>query len=243
MSLYVTLRSDSHHHEFPNNQAHWFKVRLPTPLRLTEAGWQVGLSSIVLPDSTVPFQHLVPKDEPLWEMSGYYIDYKGATQWKTYFMKMEHVTHPVVDGISFMTSLVRWFQKQFTEGFSFKYGYQALHQGKNTLPVLTWEGPDLLLDNQKVARTFLAGAGNFLPHVSINHHLAIKMGWFTYDQKQGYQLGPNLLMIFHDGKIPGKQEADWTDGDRNPEYYRTGKDKSGVTWILLTCVLAGNSSI
>ena len=49
MSLYVTLRSDSHRHEFPNNQAHWFKVRLPTPLRLTEAGWQVGLSSIVLP--------------------------------------------------------------------------------------------------------------------------------------------------------------------------------------------------
>ena len=60
------------------------------------------------------------------------------------------------------------------------------------------------------------------------------MGWFTYDTQTGYQIGPNLQMIFNDGKIPSKQEADWTDGDRNPEYYRTGKDQSGVTWIFLT---------
>jgi len=36
MSFYATLPSHANRREFPNNQANWFKIRLPKPLRLTE---------------------------------------------------------------------------------------------------------------------------------------------------------------------------------------------------------------
>ena len=46
MSFYVTLPSHDNRREFPNNQANWFKIRLPHPLRLPGGQWQVGLSAI-----------------------------------------------------------------------------------------------------------------------------------------------------------------------------------------------------
>lgn len=60
MSFYVTLPSHANRSEFPNNQANSFKIRLPSPLRLLDQGWQVGLSSISMPDSTVDLTALNP---------------------------------------------------------------------------------------------------------------------------------------------------------------------------------------
>ena len=61
MSFYVTLPSHSHGAEFPNNRANWFKIRLPHPLQLGGGQWQVGLSSISLPDAGVDIFQLVPR--------------------------------------------------------------------------------------------------------------------------------------------------------------------------------------
>ena len=62
MSFYVTLPSHANRHEFPDNQANSFKIRLPQPLRLTGGPWQVGLSVISLPDARVNLYELVKKD-------------------------------------------------------------------------------------------------------------------------------------------------------------------------------------
>ena len=62
MSFYVTLPSHANRREFPNNQANWFKIRLPCPLRLPGSQWQVGLSAISLPDTRVNLYDLVKKD-------------------------------------------------------------------------------------------------------------------------------------------------------------------------------------
>ena len=62
MSFYVTLPSHSNRCKFPNNQANWFKIRLPHPLRLPSGQWQVGLSAISLPDARVNLYELVQKD-------------------------------------------------------------------------------------------------------------------------------------------------------------------------------------
>ena len=72
MSFYVTLPSHANRKEFPSNQANWFKVRLPTPLRLTEVAWQVGLSSISIPDAKVHLKDLVPGDQTMFDTSAYY---------------------------------------------------------------------------------------------------------------------------------------------------------------------------
>ena len=63
LSFYVTLPSHANKSEFPGNQAKAFKIQLPHPLHLPGSGWQVGLSSISLPDSKVNIYHLVPKDD------------------------------------------------------------------------------------------------------------------------------------------------------------------------------------
>ena len=42
MPFYVTLPSHSNRGEFPNNQANWFKIRLPYPLWLPGGQGQVG---------------------------------------------------------------------------------------------------------------------------------------------------------------------------------------------------------
>ena len=62
MSFYVTLPSHSNRSEFPNNQANWFKISLPYPLRLPGGQWQVGLSAISLPDTRVNLYELVKKN-------------------------------------------------------------------------------------------------------------------------------------------------------------------------------------
>ena len=57
----MTLPSHANQREFPNNQANWFKICLPHPLRLPGGQWQVGLSAISLPDTRVNLYDLVKK--------------------------------------------------------------------------------------------------------------------------------------------------------------------------------------
>ena len=63
MSFYVALPSHANRREFPQNQAHSFKIRLPHPLHLPGGQWQVGLSAISLPDRRVNMYDLVKKGD------------------------------------------------------------------------------------------------------------------------------------------------------------------------------------
>ena len=63
--FYVQVLSSSNESEFPDNGPNYFKNRLPYPLRLPERGWQVGLSSISLPDTTLNLTKLSALTSPL----------------------------------------------------------------------------------------------------------------------------------------------------------------------------------
>ena len=49
-SFYVTLLSQDDKDQFPANQPHRFKNRLPRPIRFVGSDWQVGLVSLSIPD-------------------------------------------------------------------------------------------------------------------------------------------------------------------------------------------------
>jgi len=120
MSFYVTLPSHANRQEFPNNQANWFKIRLPHPLRLTGESWQVGLGSISIPDTTVNLTALVPSGQPLIGMSCYRIDVNNSPKLESENLPLKALEDDasVVDGVSFMKSSLKWFDKKFTELFT-----------------------------------------------------------------------------------------------------------------------------
>ena len=78
--------------EFPTNQANWFKIRLPQPLRLTGSQWQVGLSAISLPDTGVNIFNLLQADQFVFGTSSYRLTSEGRTV-RRYKMKMDDLKH------------------------------------------------------------------------------------------------------------------------------------------------------
>ena len=239
MSFYVTLPSHANRQEFPNNQANGFKIRLPQPLRLGGEGWQVGLSSISIPDTTLNLSGLAPVGEDIMGMGCYRVDTNDNVRLETQNLPLKTIQDDisVVDGVSFMKKALKWFDKRFTELFWRYYGYKAVDNGKNTCPLFKWENQDLLLDNSSVARRIilpLAGL-DYMPHVAFNKHLALKMGWFKENAGGGFTIGPNLLMIYPNGRVPAKNEYDWrTTRTLDPLYYTSRTDQNQVTWIYLS---------
>jgi len=61
----------------------------------------------------------------------------------------------------------------------------------------------------------------FVPHLAFNAHLAQKMGWFTKKDNGEFVIGPNLLMVFPDGKVPATNAADWLSPAKTPLYYKS----------------------
>jgi len=123
MSFYVTLRSHVNRREFPNNQAYWFKIRLPYPLRLPGGGWQVGLSAISLPDTRVNLYELVAKGEHVlgikWHQHVPNQSEKGGTHVKygVAVTKIDDVEdwNWVIDGVSFMKAAIPNVEQQRQE--------------------------------------------------------------------------------------------------------------------------------
>ena len=124
MSFYVTLPSHANRHEFPNNQANSFKIRLPQPLRLPGGSWQVGLSAISLPDTHVNLYELVQKDgfimSTTWDQiypkpggkDGETVGRNGSAQ--TLINDVKDLDW-VVDGVSFMKTTITHLEQRRKE--------------------------------------------------------------------------------------------------------------------------------
>ena len=235
MSFFVTLPSHSSLKEFPDNQSNAFKVRLPEPLRLMGDNWQVGLSSLSLPDTDVNLSKLANPEEYIFGETCYVIEY-GGTRWaRTHNLRMDTLTKqrwPISDGVSFMKAILKWSDKTFNEENWQKYGYFYLENNQNTCLKFTWQGEDLFLDNNNVAR-FELRPGVFVPSMGINLKMCLKMGWFEKNGNSGYKLGPNLQMTYPKGRIPAKNEADYLSGT-DPLYFKSDTDPVGTTWMLLS---------
>jgi len=126
MSFYVTLPSHANRHEFPNNQANSFKIRLPQPLRLPGGSWQVGLSAISLPDTHVNLYDLVQKDGYImgtsWDQTYPKLGGSvGEMQDRTFTAQtlINDIQHwdwvVAMDGVSFMKATITHLEQQRKE--------------------------------------------------------------------------------------------------------------------------------
>jgi len=214
MSFYVTLPSHANRREFPNNQANWFKIRLPHPLRLLGGQWQVGLSAISLPDARVNFYELVQKDGYImstsWDQT---IPKRGATNGemqtrlgtaRTLINDIQHLDW-VVDGVSFMEATIAHLEQRRKET-EIQGGRFTNDQGIHTYVKVRWEGDDLLIDKTNVCH-----CDNDTPAITIYTKLALKMGWLR-KIASGLILGPNLQQEFMGDQIPDMtKNSTWND--------------------------------
>ena len=238
MSFFVTLPSHTSLQEFPNNYASSFKVRLPEPLRLMGDNWQVGLSSLSLPDTDVNLSKLANPNEYIFGETCYIMLGSQRIQ-KTFNLRFDTLTEyrwPVSDGVSFMKGILKWTDKRFQEENWQSYGFHYKENNQNTCLTWTWQGEDLFLDNSHVARhQYTSGAvQNYSPFVAFNKRVCLKMGWFV-ETESGFQLGPNLIMSFPNGKVPAKNEVDFvTVPASDPLYFTSDTDANNTTWMFLS---------
>ena len=216
--MYVTLPSHANRQEFPNNQANWFKTRLPQPLRLTGESWQVGLSSISIPDTGVNLGHLVPPGQAVFGFSCVRKLLINKLIYHFHNMTMEDLKDDdsVLDGVSFMKAFLRWMKQQEADDYKHEYESVAKHSGKNTCLLFKWDNDDLVMDNSNVIRQRFPRVADLLPHFAFHTLLGQKMGWIQQNTHGDWELGSNLQMIFHIDKVPFKGVSDFRDRDGNP---------------------------
>ena len=240
MSFYVTLPSHANRHEFPNNQANSFKIRLPKPLQLSGGGWQVGLSAISLPDTGVNIFNLLPADQFVFGTSAYRLTSK-AREVRSFNMKMDDLKDDpsIVDGVTFMKAYLNWVTQRMTIAYLPYYGIPDTENGKKTGTTFEWEDEDLVMNNRNVQRYKYGRITStdlffYIPHFSIHALLAEKMGWFKKNDQGQYALGPNLSIEFRDGRVPAKDDIEMRNAKDDPEYYQVTTDQNGTIWIWLS---------
>ena len=190
MSFYVTLPSHANKGEFPGNQANAFKIRLPHPLHLPGSGWQVGLSSILLPDSKVNIYHLVPKDDFIisttWlkqvpQQGEDLIEEQGSASCLVNDLRD---LDSVVDAVHFMKAAINLLEQQRLEnGVEHEQGSQFVtSEGKRTYIKFLWddagEEEEVLIDNTNMSY----GGFSKTLKVFIHEGLAIRMGWLKKNE-------------------------------------------------------------
>ena len=234
--MYVTLLSHANRQEFPHNQPNGFKNRLPHPLRLTDGNWEVGLSSISIPDTGLNLDHIVPVGEHVfWTTIVRKVTDIRNHVFEHQYMKMEDLKEDdsIVDGVSFMKAYIRWMQQDAVEDFKREYESSGLDNGKYLHTRFKWEGDDLVLDNSAVNRVRFRGIGigYLMPHFAFNSVLAEKMGWMQKMADGTWKLGPNLTMVYHKNQIPRKGQYDFLDAEGNPMLLNSSIDKDKTLWF------------
>ncbi|KAJ7375312.1 hypothetical protein OS493_002060 [Desmophyllum pertusum] len=216
MSFYVTLPSHANKNEFPSNQANSSKIRLPHPLHLPGSGWQVGLSSISLPDSKVNIYHLVDKNEYIVGME--WMKYEGGSTTllngsAVIMVDDVHGLDSVIDGVSFMKAVISALeQKRIFDEIGPVFGSKFVtDDGKHMYVKFRWEGENLLMDNNHV----YCGGVSLSPDLIIHKGLAMKMGWLKKNSDGKFALGPNLQQEFINDVVPDLKNTKYDVQDLN----------------------------
>ena len=234
--MYVALPSHANRAEFPNNQANSFKIRLAEPLRLAGEGWQVGLSSISMPDTGVNLSYIVPYNQPVFKTSCVRKKKDGTFAYQFHKLPLEALKadHSIVDGVTFMKAYLRWLEQQQNQDFRREYESGEKDGDKHTCLQFKWEEDDLVLDNSKLARVRFRFVNDPLPSFAFNSVLGLKMGWIRTNWKNEWDAGVNLQIVYNDGKVPTVRQRDFQDKNGYPFYMRYETDRFGVTWFYLS---------
>ena len=189
--------------EFPKNQPHSFKVRLPDhlPFEYDSDEWSVGLSSISLPDAKVDLKPLVGAhkgvgDDTLLMATWKYVQ-KGSTRQNkagTGTVRVKDIADQpnIVDGVTLIMTLFNLLDQKRVQSLP-----QNTEQNETDYPDYTWK------TNAGEQELTLLSSGEMDVRAKLFIHvtLATKMGWIVHDGST-YSLGPNLLMEWKTGGRP-----------------------------------------
>ena len=225
--------------EFPYNNNKSFKIRLPQPIRLEGSGWQVGLSSISLPDVNLNLTRYKVLTEPLMRVTWYQIEDRNKDNDMSEVMSnttevtFEDIYHygNIRDGIDLLKALlVRFDQKMKEElppncDLMTRYG----SYGYVVFPIFRWEGEDLILDNSMMdldlVKTKSQHASEGAPfEISFEKHLGVDLGWVSAKKDGTPILGPNIQMEYEQKKWGSAVLYTMENGDRG--VMSTGRGKS-----------------
>ena len=220
-SFYVTLMSHASSREFPQNRSHYFRNRLPKPIRFVGRGWQVGMVSLSLPTIPVVGGQFVNEKDPLlyvrWHERGYEKDDLQNNEWWLHEMReLKLMGQDMIDSLSSSTG------SQFFQKLVYRYEQErairtqpknkrAEDNGVKLYPTFEWT-------SQQVAR------------LSWGQTLALKMGWIEEVSTGTFRLGPHLLQEFHWDMIP--TPTDVPDADNQPTFWKVD---GGYLVLSVTC--------
>ena len=221
--FFVTLPSHASLTEFPDNNASSFKVRLPQPINFHEP-WEVGLSSISLPDQKVNLFKLdyerdhdvfktIQDEEVLFHMR---CNDPILNHWSSY--TLEQVSYSVtvdlkndilkdadtiVDGVEFMKFCIKWLVQKIVRFAVTRKTYT--HNNQRTFFDFEWKDKELwiLQKTRDDADKDLDGH-YFFDYVEfgINKKLALAMGWFLEDAQGTLWLSRNLVVADQINPVP-----------------------------------------
>ena len=234
-SFRITVINTASVNEFMNAN-NSFTNRLPQPVNLL-GEWEVALDDISLSSSTKFANRLNPAKRKLFKM-GHTRRARNAELVDKHndIRKVVDFTHEdllkvtnTVDGVGFMKSVVDFFEDKRIadnmDGNDVRYSHTVDSQEQRTYVKLKWEGNELVTDN---LLTYKGGTGNWTelgnsdydgmngpksPYFYIDENLAVKMGWFVWNEDNlQYDLGSNLRQeLFDPNIIPPIQTSG--DGD------------------------------
>ena len=238
--FYITLPSHASVSEFTDNNNRNFKIRLPQPIRLEGSGWQVGLSSVSLPDINLNLTRYKQLTEPLMRVTWYQIedrnkdDDMSEVDSQTTDIAFEDIYHygNIRDGIDFLKALiVRWNQKMKEElppGWDLMTRYGSY--GYVTFPIFRWEGEDLILDNSMLDLDLVKTKSQHASHgtpfeISFEKHLAVDLGWVSAKKDGTPILGPNIQFEYEQKQWGSAVLYTMDDGSRGVMSTGRGKIK------------------
>lgn len=234
--FYLSLPSDGSKREYPNNTANSFKIRLPAPISLSGGGWEVGLSSISMPDTKLHLPKFTePEAVPLVQMK--WSREKGNIYediYANYELSEAKQVFEGIDGVGFLKSMITFFEQRrlYEKGGPFAgWKYTKDHDAKNRRYIkFKWEGDELVTDN-----LYTYKVDTDRPALRINKYLAEQMGWIIKHPRTGEDVvGPNLRQELFKDEVPVVPESrsDCKGKDSNGNYRHIFFCSDGNYWRL-----------
>ena len=238
--FYITLPSHASLGEFPENDNTSFKIRLPQPIRLEGSGWQVGLSSISLPDINLNLTRYKNLTEPLMRVTWYRIedrnkdDDMSEVEANTTEVKFEDIHHygNIRDGIDLLKALLVKFDQKMKEQLPPNWDLMTRYgsYGYVVYPIFRWEGEDLILDNSMMDLDLVKTKSQHASEgvafeILFEKHLGVGLGWVSAKKDGTPILGPNIQMEYEQKKCGSAVIYTIENGDRGVMSTGRGKIK------------------
>ena len=217
-SFYVTLLSQDDKEEFPFNRAYSFKNRLPRPIRFVGSDWQVGLTSLSIPDVPLVAKDLLVDTETVlyirWHVrllnstDNKYYHYRQETN----FVGMHMIQEDLLDtGHNFFNTIIHRYKRDLVHSVE-GTGRLAEDDGTKLYPSFEWtkEG-DLLLNTRNMDYT------HQVPQVIFGRKFAFHMKFIKERAPGRIELGRGIVPILHSDTGPGP--TDTSTPGRLPQFF------------------------